>query len=345
MGVHMQGEIAGRLVKLGRFEEAADTIEDARRGAPEGTAAVALHHAAAALAVRRGEADAAAALGRAGADEAGSGQSTARGAAALAEQALWDGDPARARAIVDEALALVHDAEYVWYSAPLYALGARALADQALRARAAGADPGDAAHASRTPCSRGSTTCSSTAVCPRRPPTARRWPPSSRRLDDAPEPAAWEAARSRWERLGFPFHAAVCAWREAEALLLAGGDRERAAELLGAAARQADALGARPLAAEVEALARRARLAIGAPGAGEPESPPAGLSPRELEVLRLMAEGHTNREIGAALFISEKTVSVHVSRVLAKLGAANRAQAATIAHRLGVAGREVPTTK
>ena len=144
MGVHMQGEIAGRLVKLGRFEEAADTIEDALRGAPEGTAAVALHHAAAALTVRRGEADAAAALGRAGADEAGSGQSTARGAAALAEPALWDGDPARACAIVDEALALVHDAEYVWYSAPLYALGAWALADQALRALAAGADPGDA---------------------------------------------------------------------------------------------------------------------------------------------------------------------------------------------------------
>ena len=46
-----------------------------------------------------------------------------------------------------------------------------------------------------------------------------------------------------------------------------------------------------------------------------------------------MAEGHTNREIGSELFISEKTVSVHVSRVLAKLGAANRAQAATIAHR------------
>ena len=57
-------------------------------------------------------------------------------------------------------------------------------------------------------------------------------------------------------------------------------------------------------------------------------------------MLALVAEGRTNREIGAALFISEKTVSVHVSRILAKLGAANRAQAATLAHRLGVpAGR------
>ncbi|MPY93844.1 MAG: hypothetical protein GEV08_12500, partial [Acidimicrobiia bacterium] len=144
-------------------------------------------------------------------------------------------------------------------------------------------------------------------------------------------------ARRRWQQLGYPFHAAVCAWREAEARLLVGDERDRVAELLGDAARQADALGARPLSAAVAALARRARITIGAAAEGEPEAPPAGLSPRELDVLRLMAAGHTNREIGAALFISEKTVSVHVSRVLAKLGAANRAEAATIAHRLGVA--------
>jgi DNA-binding CsgD family transcriptional regulator len=153
------------------------------------------------------------------------------------------------------------------------------------------------------------------------------------RLLDAPKPGAWEDARQLWQRLGFPLHAAVCGWREAEALLLAGSDRARATELLGAAVRQAEALGVRPLAASAEALARRARIAIG----GAHEASPAGLSPRELEVLRLVAEGHTNREIGAALFISEKTVRVHVSHVLAKLGAANRAQAATIAHRLGVA--------
>ena len=49
-----------------------------------------------------------------------------------------------------------------------------------------------------------------------------------------------------------------------------------------------------------------------------------------------MAEGHTNREIGAALFISEKTASVHVSRILAKLGVRSRVEAATAAHRLGL---------
>ena len=84
------------------------------------------------------------------------------------------------------------------------------------------------------------------------------------------------------------------------------------------------------------ALSRRARITIDTAGDRSPVTPPAGLTPRELEVLRLMAAGRTNREIGAALFISEKTVSVHVSHVLAKLGATNRAEAATVAHRLGV---------
>ena len=108
------------------------------------------------------------------------------------------------------------------------------------------------------------------------------------------------------------------------------------ARLLGEAGQQADRLGAAPLAAAVTALSRRARITLEPAGDDAPESPPAGLTSRELEVLQLIADGHTNREIGGALFISEKTVSVHVSHVLAKLGAANRAEAATIAHRLGV---------
>ena len=338
MGVHMRGEIAGRLVKLGRYEEAAATIEEGLRAVPEGAAAVALHHAAAALAARRGDADAVTALSRADADEAGSGQSTARGVAALAETALWHGDAERAWAIVDEALALVRESEYVWYSAPLYALGAWALADRALHARAAGdeRDAGEAHAAALALLARLDDRLIDGGVPE---PAAYRAQVAAEltRLVDAPEPGAWDAARRRWQRLGFPFHTALCEWREAEALLLAGSDRARAAELLGDAARQAEALGARSLAAAVQALARRARITIGAAAEAAPEELPAGLSPRELEVLRLMAEGHTNREIGSVLFISEKTVSVHVSRVLAKLGAANRAQAATIAHRLGLA--------
>ena len=339
MGVHIGGELAGRLVKLGRYEEAAVAIEEGVRVAPEGTAAVALHHAAAALAARRGDteaADAATVLSRANADESGTGQSSARGAAALAELALWDGNAGRARAIVDGALARVEGAEYVWYSAPLYALGAWALADQALHARAAGSDS-DAADAHATALLARLDAQLIDDGVPEVAAYRAQVAAELTRLVDAPEPAAWEESRQRWERLAFPFHAALCGWREAEALLLAGTERERAAERLAGTARQAQALGAAPLAAAVQALARRARIPIGAAGDDAPEAPPAGLSPRELEVLLLMAEGQTNREIGSALFISEKTVSVHVSRVLAKLGAANRAQAATIAHRLGLA--------
>jgi DNA-binding NarL/FixJ family response regulator len=65
---------------------------------------------------------------------------------------------------------------------------------------------------------------------------------------------------------------------------------------------------------------------------------PFGLTARELEVLDLVAAGRTNRQIGERLFISEKTASVHVSRILAKLGARSRAQAAAMAGTVGLVG-------
>lgn len=72
-----------------------------------------------------------------------------------------------------------------------------------------------------------------------------------------------------------------------------------------------------------------------------PQGPPSqiaslGLTRREAEVLELVAAGRTNRQIGAELFITEKTASIHVSRILAKLGVAGRGQAAAVAHRLGL---------
>ena len=61
----------------------------------------------------------------------------------------------------------------------------------------------------------------------------------------------------------------------------------------------------------------------------------AALTPREQEVLELLAEGRSNREIAAKLFIAPKTASVHVSNILAKLGASSRTEAAAIAYREG----------
>jgi class 3 adenylate cyclase len=101
-------------------------------------------------------------------------------------------------------------------------------------------------------------------------------------------------------------------------------------------------VGAGPLLRDVNALARRARLDLVdegvAPASALPAAPPDpyGLSSREREVLELLVDGRTNREIGQLLFISEKTASVHVTHILDKMGAANRVEAASMATRLGL---------
>lgn len=71
---------------------------------------------------------------------------------------------------------------------------------------------------------------------------------------------------------------------------------------------------------------------------GRPDAPAAraGLTEREHDVLVLVAQGRTNRQIAEELFISVKTASVHVSNILAKLGVANRGEAAATARRLGL---------
>ena len=61
-----------------------------------------------------------------------------------------------------------------------------------------------------------------------------------------------------------------------------------------------------------------------------------GLTPRQREVLALVAAGRTNREIAEALFVTEKTAGAHVSGILAKLHVRSRVEAATAAHRLGL---------
>jgi DNA-binding NarL/FixJ family response regulator len=145
-----------------------------------------------------------------------------------------------------------------------------------------------------------------------------------------------------------PWHAGHARWRQAEALLAQGAPRSEAAAALARAWALADELGARPLAAEIGSLARRARIDLpdaaggGAQEEPAPEEPPVtdelGLTPREREVLALVADGRTNRQIAEALFISNKTASVHVSNILAKLGVANRGEAAAVAHRLRLTG-------
>jgi DNA-binding NarL/FixJ family response regulator len=106
-----------------------------------------------------------------------------------------------------------------------------------------------------------------------------------------------------------------------------------------AALETAEHLGARPLEQAVLAMAERAGLRLRPhDGRAEPVRPtgPDPLTPRERSVLALVAEGRTNRQVGQALFISEKTVSVHLSRVMAKLGASSRTEAVSVAYSRGL---------
>jgi DNA-binding CsgD family transcriptional regulator len=161
------------------------------------------------------------------------------------------------------------------------------------------------------------------------------------------DPARWAACAQAWEALGYPWQAGYARWREAEALLAQGAPRPAAGAALAKARTLASGLRARLLTAEIDSLGRRSRIELAVPAGGAPDGParePAaatddlGLTPREREVLALVADGRTNRQIAQALFISSKTASVHVSNILAKLGVANRGEAAAVAHRLRLTG-------
>ncbi|MFF8287638.1 AAA family ATPase [Streptomyces sp. NPDC016309] len=147
----------------------------------------------------------------------------------------------------------------------------------------------------------------------------------------------WAEVVDAFGPLERPYELARARHRRADALLARGGNRDRAAELAREAHQVAVHLGARPLREELELLAARARLSLTAPAAvpaPEPDGEGFGLTPREQDVLRLVAVGRTNRQIAEELFISPKTASVHVSNILAKLRVSGRGEAAALAHRL-----------
>ena len=145
---------------------------------------------------------------------------------------------------------------------------------------------------------------------------------------------SWAGAGDRWLALGRPYPAAWCRLREAEAHLAARGERQRAQQALHEAAATATALAAGPLRRAVLDVARRARLRL-ADGVERRSSDDHDLSSRELEVLALVAEGCTDRQIAETLFISVRTVGAHVSHILTKLGVPNRAAAGAASRRVG----------
>ncbi len=137
--------------------------------------------------------------------------------------------------------------------------------------------------------------------------------------------------------LDVPYERAEIALRAGVALA-AAGDRELALEHLGAAYRTARKLGARPLATEaaqeVAALGEPVDRRLGRRAAADADG--AGLSRREVEVVRLVGAGRTNREIAQELFLSKRTVDMHVRNVLRKLDVRSRVDAARRAIELGI---------
>jgi DNA-binding CsgD family transcriptional regulator/tetratricopeptide (TPR) repeat protein len=265
-------------------------------------------------------------------------------ASARVELALLRGRPDEALHETVRALVQSGDHEYVAFTARLHALGARAAAELANRARAASDEATATQSADRA---RRLLERIDGLIEP-----AERWrgapPPvalayralcageAARAAGDATGPG-WGAIAQHLGDRGMRLEEAYTRLREAECHLL-DGERALAGEAVGAGLDITGACGAVWLQEELTALARRGRLQLSDDETETAAAPgeELGLTERELAVLELVALGMTNREIGEQLFMATKTASVHVSRILTKLGVSSRVEAATAAQRLGL---------
>jgi DNA-binding NarL/FixJ family response regulator len=260
--------------------------------------------------------------------------------AALAELAIWRGEAEEARASAAKGLVMLAGSEASDLQARLTWLRLRADADRPnqghRRHRIAGDDRPATVEDPFEPFTR-------LPMTPRGTAYLTLCHGEHALLQAEPGVEEWGAAGETWDRAGCSYMASYAHYHSGQALLVAGADRRLVSGELKHAHAVALSLGAEPLRAKIEALARRARVGlISAPVAPTQErSTPAShyhLTPREMEVLGLVALGRTNREIARALFMSEKTASVHVSHILAKLGVASRSEATSLAHRRGMVG-------
>jgi ATP/maltotriose-dependent transcriptional regulator MalT len=156
----------------------------------------------------------------------------------------------------------------------------------------------------------------------------------------------WRAAAEAWRKAGWPYREAYARLREAAAAARTGR-RDQAIRALAACQDLAERLQAAPLLAQAADLAHRARLAPPAAKPARSAAPGArfDLTDRELEILARLVQGDSNRQIARALFISDRTVAVHVSRILSKLGVRNRTEAATAGTRLGLSAHPGETNQ
>jgi len=345
-GDQLSQQAAWRLIRLGRYAQASRVIGPALENATLAFNIAATRSVAGFLAAVRGDFERAEEL----LDEAweqmqhsGSFQLIGLTLAWRITLYLWEGQLERAERLAAEGVKRAAGAEgQLIYTAELYWLAARVQADRALRARTVG-DRFEA----------GKVTQQAEAVAAKlgqaiagyagdgAPPEALAFELLVRaelgRASGEGITGTWRAAAEAFDALGQPSRAAYAQMRVAEAMALSGAAPRAVAEPLQRAHAVAVDCRIAPFRAEVEELARRARVDLPdqqASSRGGAEQ--LGLTEREAEVLALLAEGRTNRQIGQELFITEKTASVHVSRILMKLGVRNRGEAAAAAHRVGL---------
>jgi DNA-binding CsgD family transcriptional regulator len=301
----------------------------------------------AALAIGRGEFDDARAhLEAANATVRGDGRASPMYDLLVTELALWERRWTDVETVVRDGLARTRERDAALIRVQLCAHGLRAQAELAALGRArrdAGAVRDRLARARKLVIAARRAATEAEPVTPNAAGWRAQAEAEHARARDQAQPDAWSEAATKWEQLERSPLATYCRWRQAEALVARGAGPAEASVPLRQAHAVAVGMRAQPLQRELTLLATRARLD---PAYPEPEPLQVrhpmedllGLTPREAEVLTLVARGHTNREIAEALVISVKTTGHHVSHILHKLDVPTRADAAAIAHRIDAAG-------
>ena len=345
--VNLAANAAEALLALGRTGEAAELIGRLTAG-PTDEHSWLVHRARAEIDLLRGDMGAAVARWQL---MSGSPAITDRADFAYeaapwaAEVALWDGRPADALQEIQRAMTMFTVPDLAILAGRLLITGMRACADLSEAARARHDLPAAEAAAAAADgliawvLKMGGAPFTGHPFVATIPAERATWNAERTRLTGPSDPKAWSKAGEAWHSLGCPHRAGYAWWRQAGALLEAGEPAAAAAGALRRAAAAAE--GHAPLLAQIGTLAERARIRLRPPAAttaasAETVARSYGLTSRELAVLRLLASGRTNAQIGAELYISPKTAGVHVSNILHKLGVSGRVQAATLAERAGL---------
>lgn len=359
-GVSLRCGAADTLFRLGRWDEADVLLEEAIRRSAKGAPAVEVLLARAKVSIARGRFDGATE------DLAAVRSLSARSIdlrywvplhTLAAGLALWQGAVDDARAAVEAGLGQVQETDDLWFVAPLVWHGLRAEAERAELARVA-LDPTEVERA----VARAEELASTSGQLRRRGAGSGVMPKviatydlmcagELGRVHGQPAVEAWAQASGSWDDLGHRYPATYARWQWAQSILAGRRAHASAGPLLRRARLSAIELGALPMLAGIERTATRHGIDLDSPdpqfavedvqedavvtirSATDELVASAGLTRREAEVLALVAAGDSNRRIADALFISEKTASVHVSHIMSKLDVSSRVQVAALLHR------------